>query len=84
MVKKFKSNGRVFNSLSELGTAFGLKPAEPPTPKAKKCRKCGSVMSQVPGTNVWLCSGKTEDGKPCTNRALTSVSPRPAEARATT
>lgn len=77
-------NGKVFNSMSDLGAALGIKAHEPPTPRDKKCRKCGAVMQQLPGTNVWLCPGTTDDGKPCGNRALTSVQNRTttyAEAR---
>lgn len=76
--------GKVFPSLSELGIAMGFKPAEQPTPKSMKCRKCGTVMRQVPGTNVWVCDGMVEQEKDgvkkqvaCGNRAITGVGPRP-------
>lgn len=90
--KKFKPKsivpatmkGKVFSSLSDLGSALGFKPAEQPTPRSMKCRKCGHPMRQVPGTNVWVCDGMVEQEKngvkqmvACGNRAMTSVSPRP-------
>lgn len=69
--------GKVFNSLSEFGAAFGIKPAEQPTPKAKNCRKCGTAMRNIPGTNVWVCDGMVENAEkktvPCGNRAMTTV-----------
>lgn len=68
-----KMKGSVFSSLSDLGTALGFKAPEQPDPKAKKCRKCGSVMQQLPGTNVWLCPGTTDEGKPCGNRIYGST-----------
>lgn len=88
--KKFKNrsvipspmSGKVFSSLSELGSALGLKSPEQPTPKAKHCRKCGHPMRQIPGTNVWVCDGMVEkaDGGvkklvPCSNRAIASARP---------
>ena len=45
-------SGKKFSALSDMGSALGFKPAEQPTPKSMKCRKCGTVMRQVPVTNV--------------------------------
>lgn len=42
-----------------------------------KCRKCGTVMRQISGTNVWICDGMVEQEKDgikkqvaCGNRAI--------------
>ena len=77
-------SGKKFSALSDMGSALGFKPAEQPTPKSMKCRKCGTVMRQVPGTNVWVCDGMVEQEKDgvkkqvaCGNRAITGVGPRP-------
>lgn len=77
-------SGRRFSALSDLGSALGFKPAEQPTPRSMKCRKCGKPMRQVPGTNVWVCDGMVEQEKdgvkklvPCNNQAITGVDPRP-------
>ena len=77
-------SGKKFSALSDMGSALGFKPAEQPTPKSMKCRKCGKPMRQVPGTNVWVCDGMVEQEKngvkqmvPCDNRAITGVGPRP-------
>lgn len=77
-------SGRVFSSLNDLGTALGFKTPEQPTPKAKNCRKCGTAMRNIPGTNVWVCDGMVEQEKdgvkkmvPCNNRAVTSLNPVP-------
>ena len=79
-----KMSGRVFSSLNDLGTALGFKTTEHPTPKAKNCRKCGTAMRNIPGTNVWVCDGMVEQEKdgvkkmvPCNNRAVTSLNPVP-------
>ena len=76
-----KMSGRVFSSLNDLGTALGFKTPEQPTPKAKNCRKCGTAMRNIPGTNVWVCDGMVENGDkkmvPCNNRAVTSLNPVP-------
>lgn len=58
---------RTVNSLRELGKAFGLKPHEPKE-KVFYCRKCGTAMTHVPGTNVHLCPGKPD--QPCDGRYL--------------
>lgn len=75
-----RGNKKVFDSFSALGQALKVKPAEPATPKSMKCRKCGSVMRNISGTNVFICDGQVEkvEGKekrvePCGNRAFTSV-----------
>lgn len=75
-------SGKKFSALSDMGSALGFKPTEHPTPKSMKCRKCGTVMRQVPGTNVWVCDGMVEQEKDgvkkmvaCGNRAMTSVRP---------
>lgn len=76
-----KMTGKVFSSLSDLGIALGFKTPEQPTPKAKNCRKCGTAMRNIPGTNVWVCDGMVENGDkkmvPCGNRAVTSLNPVP-------
>lgn len=55
-----------------LGKVFNAHPAEG-KPARKKCRKCGCNMTQIEGTNVWFCHGKTNEGKPCDNRVIASV-----------
>lgn len=77
-------SGKVFTSLNDLGSALGFKASEQPTPKAMKCRKCGTVMRNISGTNVWVCDGMVDQDKDgvkkkvaCGNRAMTSVRPAP-------
>lgn len=77
-------SGKKFSALSDLGSALGIKPSEQPTPKSMKCRKCGTVMRQISGTNVWVCDGMVEKEKDgvkqqvaCGNRAITGAGPRP-------
>lgn len=60
-----------FQSFKELGRVMGIRKEKEDKPKTKRCRKCGGVMNNVPGTNVFLCTGKTDDG-PCENRAFAS------------
>lgn len=73
-------SGKVFSSFNDLGSALGFKAAEQPTPKAMKCRKCGAIMRNIPGTNIWVCDAMVEKGEGdkkkmeiCGNRAMTSV-----------
>lgn len=70
-MKKIKSG--TFNSFAELGAAMGIE-QKPEKTITKKCLKCGGRMEQVPGTNVFFCTGETEDG-PCTNRAISALRP---------
>ena len=63
----------VFASFEEYGRHKGISPAEPKAKKPRTCRKCGAVLREIPGTNVMLCDGTGEDGKPCGNRVLRSV-----------
>lgn len=79
-----KTKGATFNSLEAMGSALGFKPSEQPTPKSMKCRKCGTVMRQITGTNVWVCDGMVEQEKDgvkkqvaCGNRAITGGGSRP-------
>lgn len=92
MPKKLKNEGIIpstmsgkrFSTLSDLGSALGFKPAEQPTPRSMKCRKCGTAMRNIPGTNVWVCDGMVEKDKDgvkkmeaCGNLTMTSIGPRP-------
>lgn len=54
-----------FNCFSDYGKFRGIKPRQPKTPAEVKCKVCGSVMRHVPGTNVFVCTGEDNDGKPC-------------------
>lgn len=76
-------SGKVFSSLNDLGSALGFKPSEQPSSKSMKCRKCGTIMRNITGTNVWVCDGMVEQEKDgikkqvaCGNRAMTTVSAR--------
>ena len=33
--------------------------------ETRKCRKCGSIMNHIAGTNVFICTGIDEKGKEC-------------------
>lgn len=59
-----------FNSFSELGEHMGVKPRKRMPHNTKKCLSCGGEMVRVPGTNVFICHGKDEEGNPCKRRAL--------------
>ena len=63
----------VFNSFAELGSFMGIAPVKEKKEKVVFCRVCGCRMRPVPGSNVMLCTGKTDDGARCTNRLLTSA-----------
>jgi hypothetical protein len=78
------ASGKKLYSLSDLGPALGFKPSDRPTPKSMKCRKCGTVMRNIPNTNVWVCDGMVEQEKDgvkkqvaCGNRAITGGGSRP-------
>ena len=55
------------HSFAELGKVFRIQPKARKAPQFR-CRKCGTMMDNVPGTNVYLCNGKNSEGEPCTNR----------------
>lgn len=54
-----------FTSFSELGKAMGVKPKARKDAPAVKCVVCGAEMRNVPGTNVYLCTGKNDEGEDC-------------------
>lgn len=60
-----------YNNFIDFAAAeFGIKPKKRKE-KPFYCRKCGSEMIHVPGTNVFLCEHKTSDGVLCGNRVFT-------------
>lgn len=69
--------GATFNSLEAMGVALGFKPVPAPEHFKKTCNVCGTPMRLIPETNVWVCDGTKDDGKPCTRRILSN--PRPAD-----
>lgn len=71
------ARGATFNSLEAMGVALGFKPVPAPEPFKKTCNVCGTPMRLIPETNVWVCDGTKEDGKPCSRRILSN--PRPAD-----
>lgn len=74
MKKNYRAmKGKTVRSLREMGEALGVKTEASEKTFSKKCRKCGSQMNNIAGTNVWLCPGTTEEGEPCGNRLITAV-----------
>ena len=76
-----RANGNVFHSLSDFGHAVGIRHDGIQVTATKKCRKCGTMMRKIAGTNVWVCDGFAidadgnqvmENGKPvpCKNLVL--------------
>lgn len=60
----------VFKSFKEMGKAVGIKEREEKrSEKARFCKKCGSKMRHIAGTNVYICDGAKENGDPCGNIA---------------
>ena len=50
--------GKTVNNLKDLGAAMGIKTkTQERTARTLKCRKCGTTMEQVAGTNVFVCRG---------------------------
>ena len=62
---------QTFNNFADMGAVFGVFPKKPRKEKPFVCRKCGWVMDHVPGTNVYICSGRHSDGTECENVVLT-------------
>ena len=62
----------VLNSFSELGAVFHVNP-KPRKERVYNCRKCGARMDRVGNSNVYFCTGKNEQGNPCTNRLILPV-----------
>lgn len=56
------------NSLKDLSDFTGIH-VNNKTFKEKtlKCRKCGNDMLHLEDTNIYICNGKTPDGKDCGN-----------------
>ena len=76
-----RAKGKVFYSLSDFARAVGIRHDGIQVTATKKCRKCGTMMRKIAGTNVWLCDGFAIDGDgnqilengkpiPCKNRVL--------------
>lgn len=45
----------VYKSFAEFAAAQGIKPKATKTETERKCPKCGDVMRNVTGTNVYVC-----------------------------
>ena len=71
------AKGATFSSLEAMGVTLGFKPVPASESFKKTCNICGTPMRLIPGTNVWVCDGTKEDGKPCARRILSN--PRPAD-----
>lgn len=61
---------KLLHSFTELGTEMGISTRKPRQAETKECFRCGGKMTRVPGTNVFLCQGTTDN--PCKNVALSS------------
>lgn len=63
-----KNTVTYINSLDELSTFLNVKiKHKSSNEKTLKCKKCGNDMSHIENTNIYICTGKTEDGKDCGN-----------------
>lgn len=71
-IMNMKKASGVFNSFGDLGAALGIVPYARKE-RDKTCNRCGSNMVHLPGTNVYLCEGKSEDGDDCGNRIFSRV-----------
>lgn len=58
-----------FNNFADLGKFMKISPKPKKDAPAVKCAICGTVMTNVPGTNVFTCPGKNDKGEPC-NRSF--------------
>ena len=68
---------KIFTSFQEFAAYCGIHPSVPRSARRQNCRLCGSVMREIPGTNVMVCDGEMknqETGKvvKCTNVVLRS------------
>lgn len=61
------------NSFADLKGFKGARAPRPLTPKTMRCNSCGGKMQNIEGTNVWVCTGETDKGEPCTNRRITKL-----------
>ena len=65
-----------YTSFQEFAASRGIFPPKP-TVKSQTCRKCGTVLRPIPGTNVMVCDGEIENKEtkkkePCGNKILRS------------
>ena len=58
-------------TMNELAKTFGVEAPKPAHIRNKVCKKCGGIMTNVPGTNLFVCQGNP--GKPCDNTTLSAA-----------
>lgn len=66
-----------YASFQEFAATRGIHPAKPIPAKPQTCRRCGTALRPIPGTNVMVCDGEIKNeatGKmePCGNQILRS------------
>lgn len=54
-----------FNNFADFGKYMKVSPRPKKDAPATKCAICGTAMTNIPGTNVFVCPGKNEEGKLC-------------------
>lgn len=54
-----------FSSFAEFGRAMGVTPKARKDAPTVKCAVCGGDMRHIDGTNVFMCTGKDDEGKDC-------------------
>lgn len=67
-----KLHNMAFTSFEDMGVAMGVT-KKGKRERSKICNRCGSEMIHLPGTNVYLCEGKAENGDDCGNRLFIRV-----------
>ena len=58
-------------TMSELAKVYEVEVSKAAHVRNKVCKKCGGIMTNVPGTNLFVCQGNP--GKPCDNTTLSKA-----------
>lgn len=66
-----KLHNMTFTSFEDMGVAMGIA-KKGKRERSKICARCGSEMTNLPGTNIYLCTGKSKTGE-CGNRLFLKV-----------
>ncbi len=57
MTKTFYSFQELRDEMQRLHPEWKFKEQKPRKERIRKCRICGTAMTHIPNTNVWICTG---------------------------
>lgn len=68
MTKTIHSFKELRAEMQNLHPDWKIREPKPRKERVRKCKKCGSEMTHIPDTNIWICPGvEPTKQEPCGN-----------------